>query len=528
MRYHFYLSSILLLLSFSIKAQQYCWIRADSTIQFPNGIIQELPVFALPNGGLIQTKIQNQFFNYNQNTYSVVEIQQVSTNGELIWNYTLGDSVCVRDIVVDDSGRVYLGGLFMSSLSSDGHEPTQNTSQNIFGTNMFLIRLSSTGEFEWIRNVSLGLSGFNNELLDDLSIDHLNRCWYSYSTFDKIQVRRLSESGTDVQLNILNGGLITGDMDFDNTGNLFLTGAIGSGSMTVNSSSFNAPYSYNYFVTKISPTGTCNWINFYEDITFQTPSLRVDADGDPVFVAHLFDSTSFGNFTLTPSSFGGDFALVKLNTNGDVLWARDIPDQSDFGDFMLLNRHSLDIDETGKTWIGGTFRGNLTFENSIQLSSGDITNYNLSFLQFLPDGTINRAIEGGGNGYDFTCGLSVSASGDLYFSGIFQDTAQFGTIEIIGSEQFSPIIGKWSADPFAGIEDIDLYWKVGPNPSNGVLSIQGNEIDFLYVLDTQGRILHTSKKKQNLDFSYLPAGIYFLKLVNGNTSRTIPWIKTNF
>jgi hypothetical protein len=124
--------------------------------------------------------------------------------------------------------------------------------------------------------------------------------------------------------------------------------------------------------------------------------------------------------------------------------------------------------------------------------------------------------------------LSVSSSGDLYFSGIFQDTVQFGPIEIIGTEQFSPFIGKWSADPEAGIETVKMDWKIAPNPSSGLLNIQGNEIDFLYVLDTQGRILHTVKKKQNLDFSDLPAGIYFLKLVNGDTSWTIPWIKTNF
>ncbi|MFT5892199.1 MAG: hypothetical protein ACI9Y7_002309 [Dokdonia sp.] len=58
-----------------------------------------------------------------------------------------------------------------------------------------------------------------------------------------------------------------------------------------------------------------------------------------------------------------------------------------------------------------------------------------------------------------------------------------------------------------------------PNPSNGILHIQSKDkaIDYISVYNTMGQEVFKQKYQSNIDISHLHKGIYFLRLIHGNS-----------
>ncbi len=526
---HLTIFSILLFCT-SVFSQDFVWIQPDTNHTVATNNTSELPVLATQDGGLLDVQPESDLLSYDQFAFGAWRLEKRNAQGILQWQYVMSDSVSVRDLAEDDSGRVYVGGIFMNRFISAGHLPTLNTQPSDYGINMFLLRINVDGSFDWIRNLSLGLSGLGNERLDALAIDAQNRCWYGYNTYQQIRIRRINDLGNDVQSYVYDEGLLLGDMEFDAQGNLFVSGAVGIGSMTVNNTVYTAPHTYNHFISKISSTGISEWVNFYADITFQYPALDVDNDGNVYFSVALFEESSYGTTVLIPSSFGGDFALVKLTSSGTVLWAKDIPEQSGFGDFLLLNRKSLSIDNVGQIWLAGTFRGDLDFGTGLFMTTGNIQNNNPLFLRYDTDGILNRALQGGGNSFDLASGISVSANGDLYFSALVRDTISFGSLSDTLPSDYCPLIGKWSENPFASIfssANTDTI-KLFPNPSTGILKINSiHTPDRIRIMDLQGRFIREMSGDNSFDVSDLPAAMYLVQVFQKEQLTVSRWIKNH-
>ncbi len=72
----------------------------------------------------------------------------------------------------------------------------------------------------------------------------------------------------------------------------------------------------------------------------------------------------------------------------------------------------------------------------------------------------------------------------------------------------------WILDEIVGIEDLEvLQIEVYPNPTAGIIEIQGIAADQIDLIDIHGKLLSIEKLSNNkVDISTLPIGIYFLKL----------------
>ena len=71
-----------------------------------------------------------------------------------------------------------------------------------------------------------------------------------------------------------------------------------------------------------------------------------------------------------------------------------------------------------------------------------------------------------------------------------------------------------------GIQAVDNYSDVYiyPNPTSGLINIKTNfKTDAVYVYDIHGALMIQSKTK-SIDFSEMPAGYYFVKIVNGDNT----------
>ena len=130
---------------------------------------------------------------------SLCYVQKLDKNGNFIWAknfpFFFGWSDCsIEDIALDQAGSIYLAGTFLGTVDLDPGPATLNFTTNV-GRDLFLVKLNSQGEFQWVK-VMPYTSGTYFPYVSDLTIDDQN--------------------------NILISGNVSGEIDFDPSANTAL------------------------------------------------------------------------------------------------------------------------------------------------------------------------------------------------------------------------------------------------------------------------------------------------------------------
>ncbi len=232
------------------------------------------------------------------------------------------------------------------------------------------------------------------------------------------------------------------DITTDAAGNLLILGAfsfnIKIGSFTVVNSSTTGWA--QYFVAKISPSGTVLWAVDGGDITggglyiltytflVETGKIATDAAGN-VYVTSTFDeaTTTIGSYTLTntdPVGSTTDIFLAKYSSSGSLLWATSMGGNQK--DYSL----GLTVSTTGNVYVAGEF-----FSPSMAIGTTLLTNpytRSLAFIaEYAPTGTPLWAQSAGGPLGATATGLAHDNTGNIYMTGSFDDaTISFGSTTV--------------------------------------------------------------------------------------------------
>lgn len=116
-------------------------------------------------------------------------------------------------------------------------------------------------------------------------------------------------------------------------------------------------------------TGNVNWVKHdMKGITTHSLSIVTDHSGN-LYVACQFYDTAFIDSYVLPSKGGYDILVMKLDSLGNVVWAKSA------GGTAADNAESIAIDSSGNIYVtGGTKSGTIFFEmDSIQNNSTDIS-----------------------------------------------------------------------------------------------------------------------------------------------------------
>ena len=248
---------------------------------------------------------------------------KLNSNGDYLWGETIGGNLDdqPRSVIANSSG-VYICGHFMDLVDFD---PSPNGNVNISTTgsgdqDMFVLRLTSSGSYSWVNTHG----------------------------------------------NTNNDGAV--DMDFDNTGNVLITG---------------------YF------TGT------------------VDFDSNPVFSTTL--SSNSPNFQ--------DAFIQKISSSGSFIWVRNVGGY--YNDMGL----GVDVDAIGNVNYCGFFTGNnVDFDpsaNSTDLFSTVGNNEDVFFSKLTSNGNYISTKSFGGNGVDVSGNIISDVNGNVYLSGFFNGLVDF-------------------------------------------------------------------------------------------------------
>lgn len=249
-----------------------------------------------------------------------------------------------------------------------------------------------------------------------------------------------NSEGTSVTVdaagNVLTTGLMRETTDFDP----------GPGTYILNSIS-----AIDIFISKLDAAGNFLWAKQIGAIaTDEGRSIVTDAAGN-VYVTGVFQTEQDfdpgpGVFLLSPSTTNFEVFVLKLDPNGNFIWARNIG--STGGDYG----YAIGIDNSGNLIISGAFIATVDFDpgagNFSLTAPGGFTD--VFVCKWNTNGDFIWAKQLGGSESEFCYGINIDAAGNILSVGYFTGTADFdpgpATFNLVGGSTTDMFISKLNND----------------------------------------------------------------------------------
>src|SRR6185312_3728079 len=232
----------------------------------------------------------------------------------------------------------------------------------------------------------------------------------------------------------------------DKNGNAYITGnyqtTVVFGNDTLKGGLSNA------YLVKYDSKGSAIWskqVQSYDSLGSFGLSVAVDKS-DNVYMTGTFGGNSqVGTFSLSSTGINNyNIFLIKYNTNGNVLWAKQskLPSANSYG-FVS----SVATDKFGNIFITGYFQDTISF-GPFSLTSRD-SSTNIFLVKYDSSGTVLWAKQSNNPStypilFDNSFSVATDNSGDAYITGLFDDTLNFGATQLINNNKY-PYSGYFSS-----------------------------------------------------------------------------------
>jgi hypothetical protein len=211
----------------------------------------------------------------------------------------------------------------------------------------------------------------------------------------------------------------------DNYGNVYITGFYESPEIFFDSISLSSNNSFDFFITKLNSSGNVLWAKSVGGTAIERGyNICTDVFGN-VYATGVFgsDSITFDNITLFNSSSNNyDFFIVKYDSNGNVIWAKR------YGASNQDESYNICGDSYGNIYVTGCFRSDTLYIGSFMLinqSEPGLLDFFIMKIDTL--GNVIWAKSAGGKNSEGGTGLCVDISNNVYVSGNFiSDSVTFG------------------------------------------------------------------------------------------------------
>ncbi|MEO0896442.1 MAG: tail fiber domain-containing protein [Bacteroidota bacterium] len=242
------------------------------------------------------------------------------------------------------------------------------------------------------------------------------------STSNDILVAKISPKGVFLWVKQFggNGSEFAGPLLLDQSGNIYISGSFSGATLPVGGTTLISNGSFDIFLIKLNPNGDVLWaINDGGSDSESTRGLALDPAGNPVIVGSCRARTTLGGITfdLAPGNNKG-FFLVRYNPAGQFLSG------TVSGSNNLSHRVTdVAIDQNGNAYVTGYFTGNANFGSTSLTATSTISNAFLCKIspsnQFLWATQITGTESRG-------LSLGLDQLGEIYWLGTFKGTSNFG------------------------------------------------------------------------------------------------------
>jgi len=208
---------------------------------------------------------------------------------------------------------------------------------------------------------------------------------------------------------------------------------------------------YDVFTAKVNADGTWAWATQAGGLGYEEGyGVTALPDGSSIVTGQFKDTATFGSTTLV-SAGSWDVFTAKVNADGTWAWATQaggLGDDEGFGISALPDGSSI---------VTGYFEGIATFGGSTLTSTGS---WDVFTAKMNADGTWAWATQAGGSGDDEGWGISALPDGSSIVTGVFSDTATFGSTTLASAGEWDVFTAKMNADG-------TWAWATGAGGSTG-------------------------------------------------------------
>ncbi len=370
-------------------------------------------------------------FNLTSNGDLDVFISKVDASGNFLWAKSIGAIYDDKSysVATDAMGNVYIGGSFYGTVDFNPDTPIYNLSSGAFiqyGFNAFLLKLDPVGNFIWAKVFTS--ASFN--LIKSLAVDNFG--------------------------NLLVAGNFTATTDFDADTTVY---------------NLMPEYGSDIFILKLDTVGGIIWAKSLGGAGNESVSGLVLDNLNNIYTTGSFSGISdfypgIGMYNLSASGVA-DIFVSKLSSSGSFLWAKRMGGNPT----SYSGSASIDVDALGNVYTTGSFTDSVDFDPGpgiFRLKASSV-NSTLFISKLNGSGNFVWAKTFTGNGTKFGSGIAVSASGNVYTTGVFVGTVDFdpgfGLFNMTSSSNQSIYIS--SLDNFGNFIWAKSFDGFIPSPGSG-------------------------------------------------------------
>jgi gliding motility-associated-like protein len=314
-------------------------------------------------------------------------ISKLDSAGNLVWFRRMEGSSSGTSLKTDAAGNVYTTGLFSGTVDLDpGPGVLVLGNPIIFASAAFICKLDSDGNFLMAKEIGGyhevnpgGGGGVYGQIATNVYIE------------------------LDASQNIYITGSFFGKVDFDpGPGEFNLTETTNSGIKDM-------------FVLKLTAEGNFSWVKqgIGHDITI---GIATDASGNIYTAVNFTGTVDFdpgpGVFNLRAGNGVQNTAILKLDTNGNFIWAKQLAGGTQWC-------YSMTLDDYGNVYTTGYFGSTLDFDpgpGSYNLSS---TGYDVYISKLNPEGNFIWAKQISGTATAISNSIAIDVLGNVITTGYF-------------------------------------------------------------------------------------------------------------
>jgi FG-GAP-like repeat/Beta-propeller repeat len=379
-------------------------------------------------------------------------ISKLDSRGNFVWAKAIGGTTAddATSIAIDGSGNIYTAGTFSGTVDFDPNLTGTNNFASIGDTDIFISKLDSSGNFVWAKT----MGGRSYNIVHDLAIDtngnvYTTGSFVGTNDFDPSLTgtnNLVSTEGTDFFTSKLDssgnfvwakamGGSITAyiatSIAIDGSGNVYTTGTF-QGTVDFDPSltgvtTLSTAGDSDIFIRKLDSGGNFVWAKSMGNTSddFAT-SIAIDGSGNVYTTGYFYGTTDFDpsltGTTNLVSAGNSDVFISKLDSSGNFVWAKSM------GGIDYDRSGNLAIDASGNVYTTGYFYGTSDFDPSLTATTKLVSvdgSPDIFISKLDSSGNFVWAKSMGGTSSDFPSSLAIDASGNVYTTGTFSDTADF-------------------------------------------------------------------------------------------------------
>ncbi len=358
-------------------------------------------------------------------------VAKYSSSGTLQWVQTAGGSSFDLgiSIVVDLNGNVIITGRFQETVNFG------NISKTAFGNyDIFVAKYNNFGALQWVQTAG----GIGSDVGNDISVDASGSVFITGSFSETANfggIVKTSAGNTDIFLAKYNsegafqfvqtvGGA---SFDFgnsivvDDSGKILISGSF-EGNVNFGITSKTSAGNSDIFVAKYDPINSSFlWVQAAGGAGYDGSTALATDNNENIFITGYFVGTANFSSNSKVSTGLNDIFIVKYNSSGGFQWVQTVGGAST--DFS----NDVSVDADGNLFIVGSFEETATFSTVSKITTGS---YDVFVVKYNNFGNLQWVQSIGGISSDFGSSISVNTNKNLFITGRFGETANFGAVSL--------------------------------------------------------------------------------------------------